>query len=393
MAVQSQTPYQEDIANGVTTVFPLQFDCDNKDHLIVLIDGVEADSLTWALANKQVVFTTAPALNKKITFQRNTPYRRDRNYQTYDNSFRPDPVNKDFDRLWWKSQELGVADWLLNNKIQKFRDDVNLTALEETLEQAKDIRDETANSVIEVQNNVAQSQNLLTDTTTKANQAEASAATASSASIAALQAQVQASAAEDNVYAALTTQTNTVNAALTSFTNGAAKFYPTLVEANADIANIGIKDKVDIGEIANGGTWYKAGAGATSLTKSPFDAVMQSKNYTNEKTSENYSKLEEMTDLKIKGGEVVYATDPSFTLLGSYNSSGTWVASGSTNGYMTTEFIQLPVGTNELRVQLFGTTGVAIVNYYDINKTIISRVVGNSSGVKRSIRHCVYTSN
>lgn len=117
MAVQPQTPYQEDIANGVTTVFPLQFDCDNKDHLIVLIDGVEADSLTWSLANKQVIFTTAPALNKKITFQRNTPYRRDRNYQSYDNSFRPDPVNKDFDWIWLKLQELGVADWILGNRI------------------------------------------------------------------------------------------------------------------------------------------------------------------------------------------------------------------------------------------------------------------------------------
>ena len=280
MAVQPQTPYIEHIANGVTTVFPLEFDCENKDHLIVLIDDVEADSLTWVLANKQVTFTTAPALNKKITFQRNTPYRRDRNYQTYDNSFRPDPVNKDFDWIWWKSQELGVADWLLNNKIQKFRDDVNLTALENTLEQAEAIRDETANSVIEVQSNVTQSQNLLTDTTTKANQAEASASIASSASIAAQQAQEQANAAEGNVYAALTTQTNTVNAALSGFTNGASKWYATLALANADITNITIKDKVDIGEIANGGTWYKATAGSVALTKSPYDAAEQGKNYT-----------------------------------------------------------------------------------------------------------------
>lgn len=121
MAVQPQTPYQEDIANGVTTVFPLQFDCDNKDHLIILIDGIEADSLTWSLANKQVSFTTPPALNKKITFQRNTPYRRDRNYQSYDNSFRPDPVNKDFDWIWWKLQELGVADWILSGRIDALK--------------------------------------------------------------------------------------------------------------------------------------------------------------------------------------------------------------------------------------------------------------------------------
>ena len=68
-----------------------------------------------------------------------------------------------------------------------------------------------------------------------------------------------------------------VDNALTGFTNGAAKFYPTLAEANADIANIGIKDKVEVGEVANGGTWYKATAGATSLTKSPYDPLAQAK--------------------------------------------------------------------------------------------------------------------
>lgn len=71
-----------------------------------------------------------------------------------------------------------------------------------------------------------------------------------------------------------------VDNALTSLTNGASKFYPTLAEANADIANIAIKDKVEVGEIANGGTWYKATAEATSLTKSSYDPLTQAKNYT-----------------------------------------------------------------------------------------------------------------
>ena len=121
MAVQPQTPYIEHIANGVTTIFPLEFDCENKDHLIVLIDDVEADSLTWALANKQVTFTIPPELNKKITFQRNTPFKRERNYQSYDNSLRPDPLNKDFDWIWLKLQELGVADWILGNRLDALK--------------------------------------------------------------------------------------------------------------------------------------------------------------------------------------------------------------------------------------------------------------------------------
>jgi len=71
-----------------------------------------------------------------------------------------------------------------------------------------------------------------------------------------------------------------VDSALAGFTNGALKFYPTLALANADIANITTKDKVDIGEVANGGSWYKATASATTLTKSPYDSLVYSKQYT-----------------------------------------------------------------------------------------------------------------
>ena len=276
MAVQPQTPYQEDIANGVTTVFPLEFDCENKDHLIVLIDDVEADSLTWALANKQVTFTIPPELNKKITFQRNTPFKRERNYQSYDNSLRPDPLNKDFDWIWLKAQELGVSDWLLSNKIQKFRDDVNLTALEETLEQAKAIRDETADSVIEVQSNVAQSQTLLTNTTTKANQAQSSATSANTANASAQQAAANVSTAESNVYTALDAQKQEVQASLTAIAGG-HKAYQTLAAAQAAQASFPVSSIVEVtNDGANNGIYQWNG---TTLTKSAYDPLTQAKTY------------------------------------------------------------------------------------------------------------------
>jgi len=73
MAVQEQTPYQEIIANGVTTSFVLDFDCENKDHLIVTKDGVEPPVGEWSLINGTVVFTTAPLNGALIVIQRNTP--------------------------------------------------------------------------------------------------------------------------------------------------------------------------------------------------------------------------------------------------------------------------------------------------------------------------------
>lgn len=113
MAVPEQTPYSEHTGNGVTTSFSLGFICELKDHLIVLVDEIEPPIATWSLTGGNVVFTTAPASGSKITLQRNTPFGRTTNYQSFNNSFRPQSVNGDFDRLWWKLQELGVADWLM----------------------------------------------------------------------------------------------------------------------------------------------------------------------------------------------------------------------------------------------------------------------------------------
>ena len=75
-------------------------------------------------------------------------------------------------------------------------------------------------------------------------------------------------------------ETEYVDAALSNLSTVASKFYPTLAQANVDIANIVVNQVVNIGEVANGGLWYKATTGATSLTKSPYDPLTQSKSYT-----------------------------------------------------------------------------------------------------------------
>lgn len=121
MAVPEQTPYIEHTGNGVTTSFSLGFQCESKDHLIVLVDEIEPPIATWSLTGGNVVFTTAPAAGKKITLQRNTPFNRTAEYQSFNNSFRPQTVNIDFDRIWWKLQELGVADWILSNRISALK--------------------------------------------------------------------------------------------------------------------------------------------------------------------------------------------------------------------------------------------------------------------------------
>lgn len=73
--------------------------------------------------------------------------------------------------------------------------------------------------------------------------------------------------------------------------NGYYKSYVTLSAANADIANIPLGVSVKVLSAENGGEYYKASAGATSLTKSQYDQLEQSISYTDEKVNELDSKI------------------------------------------------------------------------------------------------------
>lgn len=105
MAVPVQTPYQEYTANGVATSFAVAFQCLSKDTLIVTINGVEQSSVLWNFTGGNVVFIAAPANLSIIGIKRSTALSREITYQTHDNSFRPDVLNGDIDRLWHVLQE------------------------------------------------------------------------------------------------------------------------------------------------------------------------------------------------------------------------------------------------------------------------------------------------
>lgn len=125
MAVPEQTPYVEYNGNGVSKVFPLTFDCNNSDHLIVKVNDEVPEVGNWSLVDAKVVFTVPPDKDSKIVLQRNTPSKRATTYKSYDNSFRPAPVDSDFDTIWHKLQELGVLNWLTENNISDLNGYVN----------------------------------------------------------------------------------------------------------------------------------------------------------------------------------------------------------------------------------------------------------------------------
>lgn len=105
MAVPEQTPYKEYVGNGVTTNFALGFACDLKQELKVFINNIEPELSTWSLVSGSVVFTTAPSSGSKIVLKRATKLERTTNYSSVNNSFQPEAINKDFDRVWYAIQD------------------------------------------------------------------------------------------------------------------------------------------------------------------------------------------------------------------------------------------------------------------------------------------------
>ncbi|CAI3117882.1 hypothetical protein MWMV1_MWMV1_02320 [Acinetobacter baumannii] len=122
MAVPEQTPFIEYTANGTTTVFPVPFQCDKAEYLIVKVNDLIQLLGTWSLIDGSVVFNTAPLNESIVTIQRSTKLSRTTDYNLYDNSFRPEPVNYDFDNIWRVLQEVAYQFTIAENKFQDLID-------------------------------------------------------------------------------------------------------------------------------------------------------------------------------------------------------------------------------------------------------------------------------
>lgn len=148
MAVPEQIPYKEYTANGTTSIFTLDFDVLEQDHLIVLLDDIEASVGSWYLDfnNDSVVFSTPPLNGVVIKIRRNSPFSRTTEYKSYDNSFRPVVINNDLDDIWRKLQEIGVTGNLTDEDIKNLNIYVN-SLNDET-------REEFLNNLLTLKSNV-----------------------------------------------------------------------------------------------------------------------------------------------------------------------------------------------------------------------------------------------
>ncbi|MDH2463969.1 phage tail fiber protein [Acinetobacter baumannii] len=112
MSVPEQIPYVGYVANGQTTEFPITFDLHDPEYLIVTVNKEipVVGTYTVDINSLKVVFATAPTDGTQVELYRETELNRDTNYQKYDNSFRAEAVNYDFDKIWHVLQEQDMID-------------------------------------------------------------------------------------------------------------------------------------------------------------------------------------------------------------------------------------------------------------------------------------------
>lgn len=302
MSVPEQIPESNYVGNGTTTTFAANFDYASDSDVYVTVNGIAPEIGQATFANGVFTFATAPASGALVRVYRSTPIERDTEYDNHDNVFQPNVVNIDFDRIWFVLQEHLLSLGITNQRITKEISDRIQADLDLTFdyiqrdESLKQYVDQTIGALTDAPDFSGILASYVKDASGKSQQTinnENSLAISQKAPISLVDDVAQKApislVAEVNDKAPLSivdtvnlkANQSYVDTALAGFQNGAIKTYPTLAAANADIANIAINTKVSVLSATDGGDYYKANASATSLTKSPWDAIAQAKAYTN----------------------------------------------------------------------------------------------------------------
>lgn len=298
--------YTEYAVSTPTADFVIGFDFNyGEDAVNVTVDDVPATTAGYTVVylNETTIRLSPSVPSGVVRLQRETDIDQTDHAYRAGAKFIAQTMDENFEQLRHSQQEVrdGFSKFVVDQarKFEDFEGSVIYTELRNTVQEVHTLKDQTESYAEVVETNYENSQALLGDIETFAADAEQAKVLAVSAATDAHQYIDEARTYVDTtvtnqtaaVSAALDTQTQTVNTALANLSTVASKFYQTLAQANADIVNIAVNQVVNIGEVVNGGLWYKATAGATSLTKSPYDPLTQAKSYSdaNLETARNYT--------------------------------------------------------------------------------------------------------
>lgn len=328
MSVPEQIPYVGYVANGQTTEFPITFDLHDPEYLIVTVNKEipVVGTYTVDMNALKVVFATAPTDGTQVELYRETELNRDTNYQKYDNSFRPEAVNYDFDKIWHVLQEQDMIDaellarlkaeieWRRTHdanfdELAKMRDAQIFSGLKQYIDtyiaatnpnifegitagivfalDKKSVQTHLEN----IYQELIKSNQSIAEEKSRAEGAEQELEGLISTQQANLEAEIQRAIISE---AAIDAKVNA---------NGVGnRAYKTYADMDADKANIPAKSKVTVTNDAtpsNNGDWQWDG---TTFTKSIYDPISQANDYTDQKTKKLDDVLEQEYPFSVSDG-------------------------------------------------------------------------------------------
>ena len=110
MSVPEQVPYKEYRATGSNRNFEITFYLPDPSQLVVMVNKEIPLVGAYSIVGDSVVFNTPPNEGDLVELTRDTQLDRETEYKSYDNSFRPETINFDLDKIWLVLQESNLVD-------------------------------------------------------------------------------------------------------------------------------------------------------------------------------------------------------------------------------------------------------------------------------------------
>ncbi|WP_180030891.1 hypothetical protein [Acinetobacter sp. YH12245] len=110
MSVPEQVPYKEYRATGSNNSFEITFYLPDPKDLVVMVNKEIPLVGAYSIVGDSVVFSTPPNEGDLVELTRDTQLDRETKFKSYDNSFRPETINFDLDKIWLVLQESNLVD-------------------------------------------------------------------------------------------------------------------------------------------------------------------------------------------------------------------------------------------------------------------------------------------
>lgn len=107
MTVQQIVPYAKYVTNGADSVYTVNFFIKDKENLFIKLNDVvvSMNDYNYLKDVNGIEFHTPLLANQKLEIFRKTKLERTTNFESFNNTFRPEALNNDLDKIWLNLQE------------------------------------------------------------------------------------------------------------------------------------------------------------------------------------------------------------------------------------------------------------------------------------------------